>query len=148
MCVEMLIHAAGSLSIYAQSQNWCSKYVYEVYMYIAKNFCHEGVTVSPFYLLLCSGGDLATTVRSAPVVSLHNATLATANSENMLPQKTKWIFLKKNHRTLTRLDQGSARGIIVSRSDGEYCLRLYSFKSVLDTECSRAFVLDYWRYCG
>ena len=92
MRVETLIHAAGSLSIYAQSQNWCSKYVYEVYMYITKNFCHEGVTVSPFYLLLCSGGDLATTVRSAPVVSLHNATLATANSENMLPQKTKWIF--------------------------------------------------------
>ena len=54
-------------SIYAQSQNWCSKLIYEVYMYIAKNFCHEGATVLPFYLLLCSGGEA-----TAPVVSLHN----------------------------------------------------------------------------
>ena len=49
----------GALSIerstYAQSQNWCSKHVYEVYRYITKNFCHRA-TVSPFYLLLCSGG--------------------------------------------------------------------------------------------
>ena len=33
-------------------------HVYEVYMYIAKNFCHEGAIVSPFYLLLCSDGVL------------------------------------------------------------------------------------------
>ena len=45
-------------SIYSQGQNWCSKHVYEEYMYIAKNFYHEGATVSPFYLLLCSGGVL------------------------------------------------------------------------------------------
>ena len=27
-------------------------------VYIAKNICHEGATVSPFYLRLCSGGVL------------------------------------------------------------------------------------------
>ena len=81
--------------MYAQSQNWCSKHVhvYE-YMYIAKNFCHEGATVSPFYLLLCS--YLATTVRSAPVVTLHtcNVTLSIAHYRR-LPQKTKWIIFLK-----------------------------------------------------
>ena len=45
-------------SICVQSQDWCSKQAYKVYMCITKNFSHEGATVSPFYLLLSSGGVL------------------------------------------------------------------------------------------
>ena len=50
------------------------KHVYDVYMYIAKNFCHEGATVSPFYCccVQVESSYPAATVRSAPVVSLHN----------------------------------------------------------------------------
>ena len=90
--VETLIQR-GALSIersiYAQRQNWCSKHVYEVYevyMYIAKNFCHEGTTVSPFLfaVVFMWGSYLATTVSSASVVSLHNVTFATGEHSRRL----------------------------------------------------------------
>ena len=64
---------------YAQSQNLCSKHVYEVYMYIAKNFCHEGATVSLF-ICCCVRVEFLSShnCKVCTVVSLHNATLATA----------------------------------------------------------------------
>ena len=69
-------------------------------------FCHKGAIVLPFYLLLYAGAwssYLATTVRSAPVVSLHNATLATA-IQGTFTKATKWIIFVTNHPTFTRLD--------------------------------------------
>ena len=64
------VNPAGSLSIersiYAQSQNWCSKHVYEVYMYIAKNFCHERSDCLTFVcaVVFSWSSYLTTTVRS------------------------------------------------------------------------------------
>ena len=62
--VEMLIQLSAlsiERSIYAQSQNWHT---------LPRISVMKEVTVSPFYVLLCSGGVLATTVGSAPMANV------------------------------------------------------------------------------
>ena len=50
----------GRCQLSAPSMHKAKTGVQNIYMKytcnFAKNFCHEGATVSPFYLLLCSGG--------------------------------------------------------------------------------------------
>ena len=63
--------------------------------------------LSHFFVCCCVQVEF---LSSYKVCTRGNVTLATAHSRR-LPQKTKWIiFLKKHHRTLMRLDPGSARG--------------------------------------
>ena len=53
--VDTLIQP-GRCQLSAPSMHKVKTGVQNMYLYIAKNFYHEGATVAPFYLLLCSGG--------------------------------------------------------------------------------------------
>ena len=106
--------------MHAQSQNWCSKHVCSVRACTPPRISVMNERLSHLLLAVVFRWTsyLATAVRSAPVVhvlvSLRNATLAT-----VIQGSFSWVASEdevdhytciEQHRTLTRLDPGSARG--------------------------------------